>query len=279
MPDAGWSEGAVTDACAAIVERDDPHLHSTALFAAEPARSRLMVLYAFDCELSRAVQASKESLIPRMRLQWWRDAITEAGHGKPPKAHEVAVPLAELLSAPGYMALHPVLNQMIDAREMELSGLNSDEDWRLWAQLRFRSRVQAAMILLDATSGEAPDIAEPMALAFALRTARAMAMRDGQALLPQVRGEAISAIARDEDPGPVVSALQSDARTAMEALDNARNSFSASRSAVPALLPLLRDRRVLRLASAPGFTFGDLDEIDRPFDGLKLAWRAALGRW
>lgn len=279
MPDAGWSEGAVTDACAAVVERDDPHLHSTALFAPEPARSQLMVLYAFDCELSRAVQASKESLIPRMRLQWWRDAITEAGDGKPPKAHEVAVPLAELLSAPGYMALHPVLNQMIDAREMELSGLGSDEHWRLWAQLRFRSRVQAAMILIDATSGEAPDIAEPMALAFALRTARAMAMRDGQALLPQVRGEAISAIARDEDPGPVVSALQSDARTAMEALDNARKSFSAPRSAVPALLPLLRDRRVLRLASAPGFTFGDLDEIDRPFDGLKLAWRAALGRW
>lgn len=279
MPDAGRSEGAVTAACAAIVERDDPHLHSTALFAPEPARSRLMVLYAFDCELSRAVQASKESLIPRMRLQWWRDAITEAGDGKPPKAHEVAAPLAELLSASEHAPRQQVLNQLIDARDMELSGLCSDEDWRLWAELRFRSRVRAAMILLDPTSGEAPDIAVPMALAFALRTARAMAMRDGQALLPQVRGEAISAIARGEDPGPVVSALQSDARTAMETLDNTKNSHSVPRSALPALLPLLRDRRVLRLASAPGFTFGDLDEIDRPFDGLKLAWRAALGRW
>ena len=51
----------MSQACADIVRRDDPQLYKTALFAPEPARSRLMVLYAFDIELSRATRASAES--------------------------------------------------------------------------------------------------------------------------------------------------------------------------------------------------------------------------
>ena len=269
----------MTDACAAIVLRDDPHLHATALFAHEPARSRLMVLYAFDCELSRAVRASKESLIPRMRLQWWRDTLAEAGEGKPPKAHEVAAPLAELLRVTDHADLIRTLEQMIDAREMELSGLTTDEHWYRWAELRFRAQVRAAMILLDPAVADPPDIAGPMALAFVLRTARAMATREGQVLLPWVRGESIAAIARGEDPDAVISETQRNARNALESLGKARKTHPVSRILIPALLPLFRDDRVLRLAGATGFRFGDLDAIDRPFDGLKLACRAALGRW
>lgn len=238
-----------------------------------------MVLYAFDCELSRAVQASKESLIPRMRLQWWRDTLAEAGEGKPPKAHEVAAPLAELVSVPEFADVIRPLEQMIDAREMELSGLASDESWRRWAELRFQARVRAAMILLDPAVANPPDVAEPMALAFALRTARAMAIREGQVLLPEVRGESIAALARGEDPESVISDIQVSAKKALEVLGKTRKTHRIIRTAIPALLPLFRDERVLRLASAIGFRFGDLDAIDRPFDGLKLAWRAALGRW
>lgn len=269
----------MTEACAAIVQRDDPHLHATALFASEPARSRLMVLYAFDCELDRAVQASKESLIPRMRLQWWRDAIDEASDGKPPKAHEVAAPLTDLLRTPDYAAVAPLLRQMIDARDMELSGLDTDEDWRLWSQLRFRGRVQAAMILLDPSAADAPDVADPMALAFALRTARAMAMRDGRVLMPGVRGGTVAVIARGEEPEAVLPGIRTKARGALKAIETAKKNQPVSRTAIPAMLPLFRDSRVLRLAAASGFRFRDLDQIDRPFDGLQLAWRAALGRW
>ena len=257
-----------------IVQRDDPQLHATALFASEPTRSRLMVLYAFDCELDRAVQSSKESLIPRMRLQWWRDAIAEAGERRPPKAHEVAAPLAELLATPEHAAIVPMLQRMIDARELELDGPDTGDDWRRWAEHRFQARVQAATILLDPSGADVPDVAEPMALAFALRSARAMAMRDGRVLLPGVRGGAVAAIARGENPEAVIAQVREHVRDALETVETAKKTHRASRAAIPALLPLSRDARVLRLASAPAFGFGDLDQIDRPFDGLKLACRA-----
>src|SRR5699024_11078402 len=89
------TEGA--DGCAALVARDDPQLHATALFAPEPARAALMVLYAFDIELGRAAQPSTEPLIPLMRLQWWRDITEAARGGASPPAHEVAGPVARLI--------------------------------------------------------------------------------------------------------------------------------------------------------------------------------------
>ncbi len=55
---------------ATMVRRLDPDLFHTALFAPEPARQRLMVLYAFDIELSRAAARAAEPLIAAMRLQW-----------------------------------------------------------------------------------------------------------------------------------------------------------------------------------------------------------------
>ena len=109
----------MSGACAEIVRGNDPHLYKTALFAPEPARSHLMVLYAFDIELSRATRASKESLIPRMRLQWWRDRVEEARGGAAPKAHEVAGPLAGLVMS-GALSAHDAMSDLISAHEKML---------------------------------------------------------------------------------------------------------------------------------------------------------------
>ncbi|MEM9737320.1 MAG: squalene/phytoene synthase family protein, partial [Pseudomonadota bacterium] len=85
----------MSEACAAIAERLDPDLHRAAMFAPPGLRPRLMVLIAFDVELSRAGRAS-EKMIAAMRLQWWRDVVAEAFAGES-RAHEVAGPLAALI--------------------------------------------------------------------------------------------------------------------------------------------------------------------------------------
>ncbi len=103
-------------ACTEIVARDDPHLHATALFARPPVRARLMVLYAFDIELSRATHASKESLIPRMRLQWWRDALEEIAGAGIVRKHEVTSPLADVLDDEGARCL----DALVAARRWDL---------------------------------------------------------------------------------------------------------------------------------------------------------------
>ncbi len=85
------------EACARLVERGDPDRFRVAMAAPPTARLALFPLYAFNLEVARAPYVTKEPLIAEMRLQWWREALAEAAAGAPPRAHEVAGPLAQLI--------------------------------------------------------------------------------------------------------------------------------------------------------------------------------------
>lgn len=269
----------MSEACAAIVARDDPHLHATALFAPEPSRSRLMVLYAFDVELSRAAVASAEPMIARMRLQWWRE-IVEATcvAGKPP-AHEVAGPFVLLMRECGLPA--EMIEAPIAAREAELESGFDEAQFARWTDDRFGALTGLAAHLL--TEGDAPSVAlarragPVLGAAFALRLAAA-GLSDG--LLPLLAPEDRAGLAQVEAKGrvqEVAGRVAADARATLEALR--RDRARADRRATPALLPLRRAGRLLARASRPGVGFRDIDEVGRPFDGLRLAWAAASGRW
>lgn len=271
------------DACAAIVERDDPNLHATALFAAKPARSRLMVLYAFDCELSRAVRASKESLIPRMRLQWWRDMLCEAGEGKPPKAHEVAAPLAKLIHQG---MLDPVdLDKMAQARGYELSRPLSDEDFAAWQTLRFDSLFRSAIrVLIPANTPQASRshafACQAISAAYVIRNAHRMAHSGEAPMLHSMVGADWASLARAELTSRLREQFKILADAGIDELQSLRGAAAyENKSAIPAFLPLMWTERCLRTALRSDFDLGQLDSIDRPFDGLKLAWRAFRGRW
>jgi len=84
-------------ACAAQVERADPDRFKSAMTAPVAARGDLMVLYAFNLEISRAPWVTAEPMIAEMRLQWWRDVVEDIAAGKTPRAHEVATPLCALV--------------------------------------------------------------------------------------------------------------------------------------------------------------------------------------
>lgn len=273
----------MTDPCAEIVQRDDPHLYATALFAPEPARSRLMVLYAFDCELSRAAASSKESLIPRMRLQWWRDAIEEAEEGKPPKAHDVAAPLAAMI-ADG--AVDPVdLGAIIQAREAELARPLGADAYRHWHKARFKSLVASAARVLARPGSDRAYKAPPpcsylLSAAYVVRNSPAMAAAGEAPLMAEMVGEDWAALARGHITEALGTRFRSLAEEGLDELSQARSQAHLHDPRIrPALLPLRRAERVLRLALKADFALGDLDRIDRPFDGLKLAFAALRGRW
>lgn len=269
----------MSEACAAIVQRDDPHLYATALFAPEPARSQLMVLYAFDCELSRASRSSRESMIPRMRLQWWRDVIAEADAGEKPKSHEVAGPLSALSQDLG---LASGLMQLVDGHTMELDPgrpFEGESSWN-WRVTRFQALLGAAarVLLLDAS--EPPGVGLAMADAFALRHALRTARSGGKTLIPEIAGRDLAEFARGTLTEPAKAILQNTATTGLKALETARNTADVPRQLVPALMPTLWTERTLRMVQRdPAVVLGQLDDIDRPFDGLRLAWRAFRGRW
>lgn len=267
--------------CAALVLRDDPRLHATALFAPAARRDGLFALYAFDCELSRAVRASKESVIPRMRLQWWRDTIEDAAEGGAEREHEVAGPLHAVIDAEARTELVPLLLDLIEAREQELEAPFGQAAFERWADLRFGSIYDAASVLVAGTPiGARRPVALAAGTAFALRTASAMVHDTLPSLLPDLGPRGRSEIASGKPGEALFEILAASARTAAADLRASRNTAkSPTRRVVPALLPLLWTDRTLRIASHPGFALGQLDDIDRPFDGLRLLWRAASGRW
>lgn len=287
---------AGAEPCAQILQRDDPHLYATALFAPEPARSRLIVLYAFDVELSRAAQISTESLIPRMRLQWWRDTAEAARAGAPAPAHEVAGPFNALIREHG-LPEEPV-EALITAREAELAGGFDAPAFACWTDKRFGALTELAVRLL------APDEAETVALArrtgwvlgaaFALRNAAAMAPK-GDFLLPGLSPVDRAAFSAGEVTVGTHAAVRRIAGEALRRLASLRERRgSISRAASPAFLPLVRAARVLRRAErlpqpaddgrsprSPDTAAIALARLghERPFDGFALALRAGSGRW
>ena len=61
------------DQIASQLRRADPDRFLTALFAPAVARDVLLALYAFNHELARAREVTREPHLALIRLQWWRE--------------------------------------------------------------------------------------------------------------------------------------------------------------------------------------------------------------
>lgn len=102
-------------ACAALVERDDPDRFAATMAAPPMARAKLWPIYAFNIEVARAPWVTQEPLIAEMRLQFWRDTLTATT----PRAHDVAAPLHALCAqTPG---LAPLLDKVVLARRHDIT--------------------------------------------------------------------------------------------------------------------------------------------------------------
>jgi phytoene/squalene synthetase len=91
-----------------------------ALFAAEPARRGLLALLAFDGELARTKFVTREPMLARIRLEWWREASTEAAGTGKPRAQPIVESLSEIVRRHGLAA--DALVALVDAREEEVEG-------------------------------------------------------------------------------------------------------------------------------------------------------------
>ncbi len=109
-----WSDDLTS--CASLVERSDPLRFRTAMMAPAAQRGTLFALYAFNVEVSRAPWVTSEAMIAEMRLQWWRDVLEEIAKGETVRRHEVATPLAAVLS-PDQARL---LDELVAARRWDI---------------------------------------------------------------------------------------------------------------------------------------------------------------
>ena len=105
-------------ACAELVQRGDPDRFLSAMTGSVAAREVLFPLYAFNLELARAPYVTQDPIIARMRLQFWTDTLDEIAAGKPPRAHEVAEPLAHVVRETGADLVR--LHAMVEARVADI---------------------------------------------------------------------------------------------------------------------------------------------------------------
>ncbi len=265
---------------ATLVRQLDPGLFHAALFAPESARERLMVLYAFDIELSKAAARTSEPLIARMRLQWWRDLVAGPAAGEPPRQHEVAAPLHALLLAHALPAGD--LAALADARELELHGPMDEHRFGEWIDGRFMALTRLAAHLLvgenPAARRAASAVGRAMGVAFALRRAVALAQAN-QYPLPGLAPEDRAELARGrttEHTRVTAHRLADQALALLSAARAARRTVP--KAAVPALLPVWRAERVLRRARRPDLDL-QRDLAGQGGRGVVLAWRAMRGQW
>lgn len=103
-----------------LVRSADRDRFLAALFAPEPARRGLLALLAFDHELARTRLVTQEPMLARIRLEWWREAVTEAAGVATPRAQPIVESLSEIARRHDLGAER--LTALIDAREEEIEG-------------------------------------------------------------------------------------------------------------------------------------------------------------
>ena len=106
-------------ACAAIARRHDHERYLACLYAPPSRRAALLALLAANHEVAKTAEVVSEPGIGQIRLQWWRETLEGVAAGRP-RAHEVAVPLAEAVAGHGLKLDR--LHAIIDAREADLEG-------------------------------------------------------------------------------------------------------------------------------------------------------------
>ena len=73
---------APRDPVAETAKTGEPDRYLAALYAPEPARSKLIALAAFAVDLKRIGAGVREPLLAEIRLQWWRDALAALVRGE-----------------------------------------------------------------------------------------------------------------------------------------------------------------------------------------------------
>lgn len=100
--------------------RLDPDRYLCALFAPPACRRALLALVLFNAELARIPDLVSQPMAGMIRFQWWREALEEAGLGRP-RRHPVVEELAVAIGQG--MLEERALQAVLDAREAVLEEL------------------------------------------------------------------------------------------------------------------------------------------------------------
>jgi len=274
---------------AAGLRRHDRDRYQTALFAPADRRDALFALYAFNYEIARIRDYVREPMLGLMRLQWWRDALDEIYAGKPPRRHEVAVPLAEAIAAHDLSQAH--FTALLDARAQDMEELPPESVAALetYAAATSGSLLLLALEIMDVRDAETAAAGRSVGIAYALTGLLAAApfhAQRGRLYLPAAltarHGVDLdrSLFALKTSPG-LAAAAREIADRARHHLDAARQRRGAvPRAAMAALLHgTLAARRLQQLDAVGHNVFDPRLAAEDTLQSMRLAWAALRRRY
>jgi phytoene/squalene synthetase len=107
-----------SDHCRIQCRTYDYDRYFAAMTAPADIRRGLLALYAFNYEIASVRERVSETLIGEMRLQWWRDTISEFREGRV-REHPVAAELFDAITRFGLPTAR--FERMLDARTFDLA--------------------------------------------------------------------------------------------------------------------------------------------------------------
>ena len=240
--------------------RGEPDRYLAATLAAAEARPALAAIAAFAAELARIPATVSEPMLGDIRLQWWRDVLA-AGHADGRSGHPIADALIEARDR--FRLLPALLEAMIDARELDLSGGIPQDDAGLLAYLDATEGhpFRLSLAALGAVAGEAEPLAAAAGRAYGLARALGrlpMLRHNGGLPLPaeRLRAAGLEPERIGASPPPT-EALTAVARVAAELQQMSRDALGdvrARQRTLPrrlraALLPLAMVEPYFRVQS------------------------------
>ena len=142
------------DPIAGIVRDRDRDRYIADLFAPEAVRRHLFALHAFNIEVARVRDVVSDPKLGEIRLQWWRDAITNGAGG----GHPIATALVETINR--FSLPKDAFHRLLDARVFDLydDPMPSLNDLEGYAGDTSSSLIQLAAMVL--AGGGDPGTAE-----------------------------------------------------------------------------------------------------------------------
>jgi phytoene/squalene synthetase len=275
------------DYCLQQLRRFDRDRYLTVVAAPQQAASALAVLYAFNLEIALVRDSVSETMLGRIRLQWWREAIAELYEGRP-RRHAVLDSLAALHARIPLTRAH--FERMIDARESELDDTipNDLEALEAYADATAGDllRLAAEAVGLDPAAGDLSALIRHVGIGFGLTgIARATLYLAGRrrTLLPVAlqRKHGISLDRLYEaKPQPGLNAAIAELAAAARSHLSAAKSLAAPRPLLPALRIGTLARAQLAQLKRHDHDLFDARSIEpAPRDIWRLAGRRLIGSW
>ncbi len=139
----------------AIARRDAHDYYLSALLGPPGARDDLLVLAAFEGELSRIIATVADPILAEIRLQWWSETVA-AMEGAHQSGHPVADALSKLVEE-GRVSVAS-LARSIDARSADTGTdpITTDEDLNRYLDSSEGAALARSIAIITAITGIAP---------------------------------------------------------------------------------------------------------------------------